>query len=481
MHFEKETSSLKKAVLINAMSKYSKIFINLLFTAILARILTPEDYGVVAVVTVFTTFFSIFSDMGLSAAVIQSKDLEEADVNSIYSFSVYMGFILCILFTLFSYPLSIFYNDIIYLPLGCILAISLLFNTMNMIPSALLMKNKLFIVSAIRTIVQVIVGGIVTIILALMGYKYYAIGISSVVQAVLMYLWNIKYSGLKFCKKVNMSSIKKVLGFSVFQFAFSIVNYFSRNLDNLLTGKFIGKIMLGYYDKAYQLTQYPISNLTHVITPALHPILSEYQKDKEYIYYQYMKVVRLLAVLGIFVSAFCCLGSEELVHILFGNNWELAIPCFTWLSISVWAQMISASTGSIFQSLNETKKMFYIGSFNAALNVMAIVSGVLTGDIVKLSMCVGICYIFHFFTSYYALVKFVFCLPFLKFLSGLWREAVIGVLLIYAVFVYPFDIQNMIVSFIVKAAYLASAYLIGLFLTGEYKVLLNLLLNNKKG
>lgn len=481
MYFEQETSSLKKAVLINAMSKYSRILINLLFTAILARILTPEDYGVVAVVTVFTTFFSIFSDMGLSTAVIQNKELTEEDVNSIYSFSVYMGFFLCILFALFSYPLSVFYNDTIYLPLGCILAISLLFNTMNMIPAALLMKNKLFIVSAIRTIVQVIVGGIVTIIFALMGYKYYAIVISSVVQAVLVYLWNIKYSGLKFVLKMNMNSIKKVSGFSTYQFAFSIVNYFSRNLDNLLTGKFIGKVMLGYYDKAYQLMQYPISNLTHVITPALHPILSEYQEDKEYIYEQYMKVVRLLAVLGIFVSAFCCLGSGELVNIFFGKKWNTAIPCFAWLSISVWAQMMSASTGAIFQSLNETKTMFYIGSFNAVLNVIAIVSGVLTGDIVKLSMCVGICYIFHFFTSYYVLVKFVFCLPFFKFLSGLWREAVIGVLLIYAVFAYPFDIKNMIVSCIVKMVYLVSAYLAGLFLTGEYKVLLRVLFQCKKG
>lgn len=474
MRFEKETS-LKKAVLINAISKYSKVLINLFFTAILARILTPEDYGVVAVITVFTTFFSIFADMGLSTAVIQNKDLTEEDVNSIYSFSVYMGFFLCISFVIFSYPLSVFYDDTIYMPLGCILAFSLLFNAMNMIPNALLMKNKLFMVSAIRNIVQVIIGGILTIILALMGYKYYAIVISSVFQAILIYLWNKKYSCLKFCRKVNMNSMKKILSFSAFQFAFSIVNYFSRNLDNLLTGKFIGNVMLGYYDKAYQLMQYPISSLTHVITPALHPILSEYQNDKEYIYYQYMKVVRLLAVLGIFISAFCYFSSRELVYILFGKSWELAIPCFTWMSISVWAQMVSSSTGSIFQSLNETKRMFYIGTFNAVLNVTMIILGVLTGNIVKLSMCVGICYIFQFFTSYYVLIKHSFGLSFLKFLGGLWREAMIGVFLIFDVLFYPCCIQNIIVSFIVKVAYLGSGYMIGLFFTGEYKMLLNLL------
>lgn len=472
MHFEKEISSLKTAVLINAVSKYFKVLINLFFTAVLARILTPEDYGVVAVVTVFTTFFSIFSDMGLSTAVIQNKDLGKDDVNSIYSFSVYMGIILCILFAAFSYPLSIFYKDTVYVSLVCILSISLLFNTMNMIPSALLMKNKLFLVSALRTIVQAAAGGIVSTIMALMGYKYYAIVISSVFQAVLAYLWNMRHSGLRFCRKVNISSIKKVLGFSVFQFAFSIVNYFSRNLDNLLVGRLIGKVMLGYYDKAYQLMQYPISNLTHVITPVLHPILSEYQKDKEYIYFQYTKVVRFLAAVGMFVSVCCYLSSEELVYIFFGKNWETSVPCFTWMSISICAQMISSSTGSIFQSLNETKKMFYIGSFNAVLNVIAIIFGVLTGNVIKLSMCVGICYIFHFFTTYYVLIRFVFELSFLKFLIGLWREALLGILLMTAALFYSFSIQNIILGFVIKAVYLGSVYIIGLFLTGEYRLLL---------
>ncbi len=134
--------------------------------------------------------------------------------------------------------------------------------------------------------------------------------------------------------------------------------------------------------------------------------------------------------------------------------------------------MISSSTGSIFQSLNETKKMFYIGSFNAVLNVIAIIFGVSTGNVIKLSMCVGICYIFHFFTTYYVLIRFVFELSFFKFLIGLWREALLGILLMTAALFYSFSIQNIILGFVIKAAYLGSVYIIGLFLTGEYRMLL---------
>ena len=106
-----ENISIKKAAFINAISKYSTIFIGILFTAVLARLITPEDYGIVAVTTVFTTFFGLFADMGIGAGIVQNKDLDSDDVNGIYSFTVKIGFLLILLFSLFSIPLSFFYKD----------------------------------------------------------------------------------------------------------------------------------------------------------------------------------------------------------------------------------------------------------------------------------------------------------------------------------------------------------------------------------
>lgn len=470
MKFKEETS-LKKAVVINAVSKYSKVIINVLFTVVLARLLSPEDYGIVAVVTVFTSFFSIFADLGFGTAVIQNKELSEEDTNSIYTFSIYLGLFLGILFVIFSYPMSVFYNNEVYFPIGCVLAISLVFNTFNMIPNAVIMKNKQFMLIGIRTIVLSIISGILTVFFAVLGFKYYALVISSVISAVVTYFWNMGNTNLKFLGKVRKESIQKVLSFSFFQFAFSFVNYFARNLDNLLTGKFIGSAALGYYNKAYNLMQYPTSNLTHVITPALHPILSEYQNDKRTIYKQYMKVVKLLAIIGVFVSAFCYFASDEIIHIMYGETWNRAIPCFKWLSISVWAQMITSSVGAIFQSLGDTKRMFWAGSVNAILNVVAIILGITTGSIEKLSICIAISYCIHFIISFFVLIKLSFGMSYVNFLKGLWKELVIGILLVLAIVIYPFNFENIFVSVCVKAVVMLVVYFIGLILTGEISLL----------
>ena len=136
--------SIKKAALISAVSKYSSIILNLAFSAVLARLLTPEDYGIVAVTVVFTTFFSLFADMGIGAGIIQNKELTQDDINSIFTFSIKLGFLLCVIFALFSYPMSLFYKDSVYIPVGIFLSVSLFFSTLNMVPNAILLKEKKF-------------------------------------------------------------------------------------------------------------------------------------------------------------------------------------------------------------------------------------------------------------------------------------------------------------------------------------------------
>ena len=102
------TISIKKAALINAISKYSNVVFMLIANAILARILSPSDYGIVAMITVFVSFFNMLSDMGLGTGVIQNKELDMDDINNIFSCTIYMGVILAILFIILSYPISVF-------------------------------------------------------------------------------------------------------------------------------------------------------------------------------------------------------------------------------------------------------------------------------------------------------------------------------------------------------------------------------------
>ena len=90
--------SIKKAALINAVSKYSVVIFSIIFNAILARIVTPDQFGIVAVITVFTNFFGVLADMGIGTAVIQNKELTEYDINHIFTFTIYIGFALGLIF-----------------------------------------------------------------------------------------------------------------------------------------------------------------------------------------------------------------------------------------------------------------------------------------------------------------------------------------------------------------------------------------------
>ena len=146
------------------------------------------------------------------------------------------------------------------------------------------MKEKKFALVAIRTIVVYMGSNIITIILALNGWKYYSLVAQSIISSIATFMWNYKSSKLKFKLRFEIDSVRKIIGYSSFNFAYDLLNYFGRNLDNILTGRFMGAVALGYYNKAYQLMLYPVQYLTNVITPVLHPILSDYSEKKAYIY-----------------------------------------------------------------------------------------------------------------------------------------------------------------------------------------------------
>jgi len=467
--------NLKKASFINAIGKFSTILLNLVVNAILARILTPDDYGVVAVITVFSTFFATFSDMGFGAAIIQKKDLTQSDINNIFSFTGYVAAILAVLFLLLSYPISLFYKNDAYITLGAMLSISLLFSALNMVPNGIINRDKRFVLIAVRTVVVYLSASAITIGLAYAGLRYYALAIQAILTSLFTFLWNLLLTRPKFRLHFQMNSIQKVLNYSGFQFAFNIVNYFSRNLDNLLTGKFFGDDQLGYYNKAYTLMLYPVNNLTGVISPVLHPVLSDYQAELKTIYTKYMKIVRLLALMGLFIAPVCFLASEEIICILYGDNWMQTIDCFRLLSLAIIPQMINSSAGAIFQATNNTKLLFINSCINTAITVAAILMGIFAGgNIVVLSACVAVAYNIHFLTAFYMLIRFAFGFQIKAFAKDLLPELMILAIMIVGVLLYPFHVGNIVLSALVKGVWLLLFYCAGLVVSKEYKLLLQL-------
>jgi len=469
--------SIKSAAVINIFGKYSSIIINLVYSAILSRLLSPLEFGVVAVVLVFVSFFSLFANMGIGPAVIQNKNLDEEDVKSIFSFTLYIAIIISLLFAILSYPISYFYNNDVYIGIGFLLSLALFFNTINIVPNALFLKAHKFKLVAFRTVFVGIITAIPTIYLATIGFSYYSIVIHSILVASITFFWNgltsRKIIGIKF----RWSSVNKIKEFSKYQYVFSIINYFSRNLDNLLIGRFIGESPLGYYNKSYQLMQYPIQNITHAITPVLHPILSLLENQHEIIYEKYIKILKLLSILGIFVIVYSYFASREIILILFGDQWEGSVRSLQLLSLSVWAQMLASSSGSIFQSLNKTKLMMISGFFSTATIVIFIISGILLGNINSVAMMVSLAYIIVFFQVFYVLIKYGFNKNFFAFFLNFKIDFMNFIFISIAMYLITsfFEIDNLLLSALFKFGISACLYLVLLVVTKQHKYILGML------
>ena len=473
------TSSIKQAAYINAAARYSTLLLGMVFNAILARILSPEDFGIVAITFVFTTFFTLLSDMGVGAGIIQNKELDREDIGSIFAFSLRLGLVLAAVFALFAYPMSVFYGKPELLPVGILLSVQLFFNTLNVVPNALLLKRKEFGKVALRILSACLLSGVVGIGLALLGLKYYALAIQAILNAAFIFGWNYFSTRPPMSRKVKRQSLEKIRRYSGFLFGFNLINYFARNTDNLLIGKVMGAAPLGQYDKAYKLMLYPVNNLTHVITPVLHPILAEHQDDKPYIYGKYLQVVKVLSLLGAFITPFVWFASEEIIRILYGSQWEAAIPCLRWMSLAMWAQMILSSSGTIFQSLGDTRRLFLSGSMNAVLVVALIIAGLVEGSIVAVARNVAIAYNLQFVATFYILVHLSFGLRTRSFLKGLLPDLAVMAAVALAGYGTTFLPQLPLVwAFLVKGLIMGGVYVLALVLSGQLKPLLNLLFKN---
>ena len=474
---QSESYSIKRAAMINAIGKYSKVLLSIVVEVVLARLLTPHDYGIVAVVTVFTTFFSIFSDMGLGTAIIQRKDLKKENINQIYMFSVYLGVILTVVFFFASYGIASFYRSNVYIRVGQLLSFSLLFNTWNMVPNGILNREKKFVAIAVRTLVVYVISVVITIILAFLGARYYALVFQAILSAFFTYLWNYLTTKPKFKFKYNNSAVRKIASYSGFQFLFNLLNYFSRNLDNLLAGRFIGSTQLGYYNKSYTLMQYPVSNLAGVITPVLHPILSDYQDNKDILYQKYMSILKLLMAVGVWAEAICIFAAPEIINIMYGSNWSNSIICFKLLAISIATQMMNSSSGAAFQALGNTKMLFLQGCINTIVTVISILIGIFSGrTIYALALWVSLSFIANFVVSYFFLIVFAFKKRFSKFLKELLPYIIIGVILFIAAIMYPEKlVKTIYISGLLKIVYITLVYIISIILTGQKKYILRII------
>ena len=470
-------SSIKKQLILGigftAISKYSGMFISLIITAVLSRILSPDDFGTVAIATVIISFFGIISDLGIAPAIVQNKELENTDINNLFSFTFWLSLIISILFFLSADLIANYYNSPQLVNICRILSLSLFFNTLNIVPNALLYRNKEFKFIAKRTFVVQMITGFVAIIAALNGSGIYALLINPVLSAIFIFIITFRRFPQQVLLTSGFGTLKKIFSYSFYQFLFNLINYFSRNLDKLLIGRFMGMSQLGYYEKSYRLMMLPLQNITHVITPVMHPILSDYQDNVNYLEAAYLKIVRIMALIGFPLSVFLHFTAKELMLLIFGMQWEASVPVFEILALTVGIQIVLSTSGSIFQAAGDTKSLFICGLFSAFTNV----SGMLIGIFVFKSLnavawSILITFTINFVQAYGQMYFITFKLPIRSFLR-LYVSPLLLSLLLFLVFIlkdYFIPIDNLFFSLAVNTVLFFLLSIMYVQLAKEYNI-----------
>lgn len=474
-------SSFKKEMINglfwSAVEKYSGLFIGIIISMILARILGPEEYGVVAIATVLIHFMSMFCTMGIGPAIIQRQDLTCDDNNNIFTFSIYVGLVLSILFFLSSWPISWFYDKPDLIPVCQILTICLFFGAVNMVPNALMMKNRRFKLVAKRTLLLQLLSGMCAIIAAYNGLSFYSLLISPVFTSVGIFIYNSRHYKLRFIAKPKIEPIKRIYSYSVYQFLFEFINFFSRNLDKLLIGKCMSASSLGYYEKAYRLVQLPQNQITSVINPVMQPLMSTLQEDMDQMSQKHNRIVKFISTISFPVSIILYFCGNEIVTLFYGSHWEESISTFQILSLSLSTQMILSTSGGIWQSCNATNYLFWTGLANTCITITGfVIAATFVRTIESFAVAWTTTAVINFFITYFFMHKDVLHSSLSKFLFTL-VNPVINSLILICLFVpiqYMLINENHIVSLIIKLSLSSLVTIIFIQITKRYNILLGI-------
>ncbi len=392
-----------------ALSKYSGLLLSIAITSILARLLQPSEFGILAIASVIIAFINLFTDIGIGPAVIQRDDLNNADHGKLFSLTCYIGILGFAILLLLAHPLSVFFNgndniaNIVRLMGG-----NVLFAAMNVVPNALLLRAKQFKLLAIRNISTHLLAGVLAVALAYRGCGVYALAFQSIFAAFSVFLYNYIQHPLKFSFKIDLNPVRKIFSYSVFQMLSSIVSYITRNIDKILVGKYINMSQLGFYEKSFRLISMPVDNISYVITPVMQPLFKDYQNELLLMYDKYIKLLRIVIFVAFPLAGFLYINAADLISLFYGSQWKEAVPTFQLLSLSVPFTIMLATTGPIYQAANKTNIMFVISIEEGIISLLALSVGLYMGGIESVAGCIAAGGFFRFLCTFYILHVFVF-------------------------------------------------------------------------
>jgi O-antigen/teichoic acid export membrane protein len=338
-------------------SQGAQFIIQSLSTIVLARLLTPAAFGMVAMVTAVTGLGSAFADLGLSEATIQRKEISQDQISTLFWINVAIGLGLTVV-TMAMAPVFVwFYKQPELKDITLVMSLTFLISGLRVQHDALLKRQMRFLALAIRDIASMSVAVPVAIILAWRGFGYWALVaqplILNATQVTLTWVMVRWMPGLP----RRNAEIGGMVAFGGNVAASYLISNINRNVDNVLVGWYWGAGPLGLYSRAYNLLMLPVRQLSGPTGSVAVPAFSRIQTDPERFARYYLRVVNLMTWISTPIFGFLFVAANSVIMIVLGKQWLGAAPVFQILAISALGQLLLDSTMWLLVSRGQSRRL----------------------------------------------------------------------------------------------------------------------------
>lgn len=362
-------------IIWSSLQKFGTMGISFVSNIILARLLSPEDYGCIGMLMIFILVANTFIDGGFGSALIQKKEPTQKDYSTIFYWNLLLSIVLY--FALFvSAPLiARFYNLPLLSPVLQVQGLVLILNSLSIIQQNRLRKQLLFKKLAIVSIISALLSLVITIYLAYIGWGVWALVAQQLLMsgfnAVLYWIvgkWNPSFV-------FSRQSFKELFGFGGFILLSNLINTLCNNVQGILIGKFFSPITMGFYAQARKLEEVASTSLSSVIDQVSYPVLAEVQNDKNKLAYVLKKLITAIAFFSFPIMLALIVIAEPLITLLYSDKWTECVPYFQILCIAGLAISLQNVNYYAVAAIGKSKTLFNWTLIKRLLGIILIVVG----------------------------------------------------------------------------------------------------------
>lgn len=367
-----------------------KFGLNLGANIVLARLLTPADYGLAGMVTTITLFVGFFKDLGLSMATVQKEEITHDQVSALFWINLALGVATAVVVMAIAPVAAWFYNEPRLMGITIVTSIGFILSSLGVQHGALLSRQMRFSTLAMIDIAVTALSFVVGVILAMLGFRYWALVVYPLAASLFYMLAYWMACSWRPGLPKRGVGVRSLLVFGSNVTGSNVLAFLARNTDNILIGRVWGAQQLGLYSKAYQLLMLPLVRINAPIAAVTIPSLSRLQGNPSEFRQHYLNAISILAFLCLPLMSFLVVTSEEVIRLFLGNQWTEASTIFRFLAVSALVQPIYETNSWLHIAMGRTDRMVKWGLFSLPIIIGAFCIGLPHGaDGVALSYAIA--------------------------------------------------------------------------------------------